>query len=204
MGNLYPPLKEYIEGLNYEQIPSDRRATLQPLVDFIQSKIKNESQAVLNFICTHNSRRSQFAQVWAQIASYYYNVPSLKSYSGGTEATEFNQHAVQALKRAGLHISKKGNGVNPIYFIGYSPDEEMISAYSKMYNDPINAQRGFAAIMVCAQAEQNCPYIPKAEARIPITYEDPKIYDDTDLEAEKYDESCREIAAEMFYVFSKV
>ena len=58
--------------------------------------------------------------------------------------------------------------------------------------------------MTCSHAEENCPYIPGTEARIPVMYDDPKAFDGTALETAKYDERCQQIAAEMFYVFSQI
>jgi len=58
--------------------------------------------------------------------------------------------------------------------------------------------------MTCDHADENCPFIPGTEQRIPVRYEDPKAFDNTPLEAEKYDERSVQIATEMFYVFSKI
>lgn len=58
--------------------------------------------------------------------------------------------------------------------------------------------------MTCSNAEQNCPFIPEAEIRIPVKYEDPKAFDDTEKEEQMYGERCKQIAEEMFYVFSKI
>ena len=58
--------------------------------------------------------------------------------------------------------------------------------------------------MTCSDADENCPYIPKAEKRIPLRYDDPKSYDDTPIESEKYDERSLQIASEIFYVFSQI
>ena len=43
-----------------------------------------------------------------------------------------------------------------------------------------------------------------AEKRIPITYEDPKAYDNTPQQLEKYKERSLQIATEMKYVFSNI
>ena len=55
--------------------------------------------------------------------------------------------------------------------------------------------------MVCSAAETACPYIPEADKRLAITYEDPKSMDDTPMEEAAYDQTCKLIATEMFYVF---
>lgn len=199
---LLPNLQAAIKELPLNKITAERKEILQVLIDYVQQKRNRGEEVKLNFICTHNSRRSQFSQIWAQTAADYYGVRA-NCYSGGVEVTAFNERAVESIKRAGFQLSKK-EGVNPVYFIFPSKDASPISAFSKVYNDPINATAGFAAIMTCSHADENCPFIPGAEARIPVRYEDPKAFDDSPEEAEKYDERSRQIAAEMFYVFSKV
>jgi len=37
-----------------------------------------------------------------------------------------------------------------------------------------------------------------------LPYQDPKAFDNTAQQNEKYDERCRQIAREMFYVFSQI
>ena len=58
--------------------------------------------------------------------------------------------------------------------------------------------------MTCSQADVGCPFIAGAEKRIPVTYEDPKAFDNTEIQNEKYRERSLQIAAEMFYVFSQI
>jgi arsenate reductase len=58
--------------------------------------------------------------------------------------------------------------------------------------------------MTCSHADENCSFIPGTEKHRPVRYNDPKEFDDTPLEAVKYDESSMQIAAEMVYVFSKI
>ena len=58
--------------------------------------------------------------------------------------------------------------------------------------------------MTCSHADENCPFIPGAEIRIPVRYDDPKAFDGTDLMEAKYLERSKEIATEMLYVFSKI
>jgi len=58
--------------------------------------------------------------------------------------------------------------------------------------------------MTCSQADAGCPSIAAAEKRIPITFEDPKISDNTPEQTEAYAERSLQIAMEMLYVFSKI
>ena len=195
-------LANNIEGILSIDISEDRIAKLQPLIDYIKSKREKGQPIRLNFICTHNSRRSQFSQIWAQTAADYFEIPAF-CYSGGVEVTACNERTIRSLERSGFIISKHGHS-NPIYFILQDKDTRPIIVFSKLYDDVINPHGIFATIMTCSHADENCPFIPGAEARIPVRYEDPKEFDDTDVESTKYDERSQQIASEMFYVFSRV
>ena len=188
----------------FDEISSERKKILIELAQFIQKKIDTDQQVYLNFICTHNSRRSQLAQIWAQTASYYYAIPMVNCFSGGTEATAFNSKAVKAMQQAGFNIMKTKDGSNPSYDVKFSNGEIPLMAYSKKYDDPSNPQKDFAAIMTCSHADENCPLVFGAATRIAIAYDDPKDFDGTPQEEAKYNERVMEIGREMFFTFSKV
>jgi arsenate reductase len=195
-------LNENIESILALSISEERRSLLQPLIDYIKSKREKEQPIRLNFICTHNSRRSQFSQIWAQTAADYFEIPAF-CYSGGVEVTACNERTIHSLERSGFIISKHGHS-NPIYFILQAKDTRPILIFSKLYDDIINPHGVFASIMTCSHADENCPVVPGSEVRIPVRYEDPKEFDDTAMESVKYDERSQQIASEMFYVFSRV
>ena len=199
---MLPELLSTIEKARAQKISEERKGILDSLINYIQSKVTTGKDINLNFICTHNSRRSQLAQIWAQTAADYFDIKAT-CYSGGVEVTAFNERAVAAIKRNGFRVSAKGES-NPIYFVFNSDDHEPISAFSKLYDDPINTAGQFAAVMVCSHADENCPFIPGTEKRIPVRYDDPKEFDDTPQEKEKYDERSLQIAAEMFYIFEQI
>jgi arsenate reductase len=199
---LYTALNDVVENWPSALPGSGRSTVLQPLIDHIRQVRGAGKPVLLNFICTHNSRRSQFAQIWAQTAADYYGI-SARCYSGGVEVTAFNERAVASIERMGFRVSAEGKG-NPVYTVRHSDSGEPIVAFSKLYNDPVNPAADFAAVMTCSHADEHCPFIPGASVRIPVTYEDPKAYDGTDLESARYDERCRQIGAEMWYVFSKI
>jgi arsenate reductase len=200
--NIYPELKVHLEEIQKLEIPVEREQVLQPLIQYVQYKLDIGETAYLNFICTHNSRRSQFAQIWAQTAADYYNLP-VRCFSGGVEVTACNDRTVASLKRFGFDITTHGLD-NPKYQIRYSQVGKPITAFSKLFDDPENDTASFAAVMTCSHADENCPFIPGTEQRISVRYEDPKAFDDTSQEAEKYDERSVQIASEMFFVFSKI
>lgn len=202
--NVFPEIATVINTFNFESITEERKIILQPLVDYIQSKVKNEQEIRLNLICTHNSRRSHLSQVWAQTAAAYYNIKNVFCYSGGTEATAMFPMVSKTLTKQGFEIKTIAEGNNPVYSIKYAENEHPVIGFSKTYDDSFNPQDEFVAIMTCSQADGGCPFIAGAEKRIPITFEDPKAFDNTPEQAEKYEERSLQIATEMFYVFSQI
>ena len=201
---LLDQIKTAITLLDTTSLSFERKQILQPLIDYIQSKVNNKQIVNLNFICTHNSRRSHLAQVWAQTMAYYYEIKNVSCYSGGTEATVLFPMVVQTLENSGFIVEKHSEGVNPKYGITIGVNEESIVGFSKTYDNDFNPKSEFAAIMTCSQADENCPYIPGAEKRLPITYDDPKAFDNTAEQAQKYNERSTQIATEMKYIFSQI
>lgn len=202
--NLFSEIETIIKGLNPETISEERKAVLQPLTEFIQSKVTNKEDILINFICTHNSRRSHLSQVWAQTMAYYFNIKNVFCYSGGTEATALFPMVAETLKNSGLDIQTLFEGNNPIYSIKYAANAHPVIGFSKQFADEFNPESKFAAIMTCSQADGACPFIAGAEKRIPITFEDPKAFDNTPQQAEKYNERSLQIATELFYIFSQI
>lgn len=195
-------VKEFIRSIDTTQVSEERKAVLKPLIEYILEKKTALEEVHLNFICTHNSRRSQFAQVWSQVAASICGVEGVFTYSGGVEVTALNERVAKSLESIGMDVNVLEEGVNPVYKIqewGAS-----VTGFSKMYDDPANPKENFAAIMVCDHADENCPFIPGAERRIPIRYIDPKRADDTAGEETVYMETSKEIATEMFYVFQNI
>ncbi|MEX0780592.1 MAG: protein-tyrosine-phosphatase [Balneolales bacterium] len=197
---LNPVIEATLEEAKELLIPEDRQKILRDLIGYIQKKKDAGEPVRLNFICTHNSRRSQFAQIWAQAIAAKMDL-DISSYSGGVEVTAFNDNAIAAIEKAGYTVIKE-DGDNPLVKVLYSSKSFPINAFSKKYDDPPNPESGFAAVMTCSHADETCPFIPGAEARIPLNYEDPKQFDGTVEEAKKYDERSKQIASEMLYVFS--
>ncbi|MGB3345135.1 MAG: protein-tyrosine-phosphatase [Aequorivita sp.] len=190
--------------LNIESITKERKTILQPLIDFIQSKVSNGQEVRINFICTHNSRRSHLSQVWAQTLAHHFNIKNVFCYSGGTEATALFPMVAETLKNSGFEIKMLSEGNNPIYSIKYAKNEHPIIGFSKRLDDDFNPKSEFAAVMTCDSADESCPYVPGAEKRISITFEDPKVFDNTPQQVEKYSERSLQIATELFYVFSQI
>lgn len=201
---LFPGIETQIIAFDFEDISEERKNILQPLIDFIQTKASNQQEIRLNLICTHNSRRSHLAQVWAQAAAAYFNIKNVFCYSGGTEATALFPLVAKTLEQSGFKIKTLAAGINPIYAIKYGENAHPIIGFSKTYDADFNPQSEFAAIMTCSQADGGCPFIAGAEKRIPITFEDPKEFDNTSQQAEKYKERSLQIATEMCFIFSQI
>lgn len=201
-----PSLLSTINKLTCEfnQIPESRKPILRELTEFVSQKANANQTVNLNFICTHNSRRSHISQVWAQAAAQYYGISGVQCYSGGTEATAFNPRAVKAMQDVGFDIQVFKDGSNPIYKIKISNEAEPLTVFSKKYDDDINPKKDFAAIMTCSHADENCPLVLGAIKRIALTYNDPKHFDGTPEEAAKYSERVHEIGREILYAFSQV
>ena len=202
---MYSKLKKTITELtrNFDSIPNERKETLIEVAQYISDELTEKGEVKLNFICTHNSRRSHLAQIWTQTAANYYEIEGVETYSGGTEATAFNPRAVAAIERAGFHV-KNPVGENPRYEVKFSEDAKPMICFSKKFDDPENPEKNFAAIMTCSEADENCPFVPGTSFRKAVTYRDPKESDGTDHEKETYDERCRQIGTEMFYMMSQV
>ncbi len=199
-------LENYIGSLEkeYDSIPKARKDSLAKMTAFIENAVKEKKPALVTFICTHNSRRSHMAQLWAQVAAYYYGIPGVECYSGGLESTAFNPRAVKAVGRAGFKIVRLNEDLNTLYNVIYADDANPVKAFSKKYDDKFNPKKGFLAVMTCSNADKNCPVVAGAAMRLSLPYEDPKNYDDTAEEETKYDECNRNIAREMVYAFSRV
>lgn len=201
---IFQEIETVIKSLNTDVISQERKEILQPLVDYIQDKVSNKQAIRINFICTHNSRRSHLSQVWAQTLAKYFNIENIFCYSGGTENTALFPMVAETLTNSGFNIETISQGDNPIYSIKYSDNAHPIIGFSKKLDATFNPKSGFAAVMTCSQADGGCPFISGAEKRIPITFDDPKAFDNTPQQAEKYNERSLQIASEMLYVFSQI
>lgn len=205
--NLLDQLEDYCKNFENEfhLISKKRKIQLEELSRYISQKQQTNQPTRLNVICTHNSRRSHIGQLWLAAVALFYKKNNIHTYSGGTEGTAFNHRSVAALRRAGFEIVTTDSTVeNPIYFAIFGFSHTPLKMFSKKYNHFENPQDEFAAIMVCSDADENCPIILGAENRFALTFDDPKHFDDTDLESEKYDERVRQIGREMFYAMNKV
>lgn len=202
--SLFSKIEDTIKTLDVSSISSERKAVIHSLIDFIQAKVDKKEDVLLNFICTHNSRRSHLSQIWAQVMAAYFGVSKVFTYSGGTEATAMFPKVGETLTGQGLKILSLSKGKNPVYAIKYAENSHPIIAFSKAFDHVFNPTSNFAAIMTCSQADEGCPFIAGADTRVPLTFDDPKAFDGTSQQTKKYKERSVQIATELFYVFSNI
>lgn len=185
-------------------VAEERKIVLQPLVEYIREKVNSNDEIRLNFICTHNSRRSHLSQIWAQTMAFQFGIKNVFCYSGGTEATAMFPKVGETLVNQGFQIQKVSEEQNPVYAVKFDVNQHPIICFSKTYFDDFNPKANFGAIMTCSNADEGCPMVFGAEARFPIKYDDPKAFDGTEVMNEKYAERSLQIASEMYFVFSQI
>ncbi|MBP9196870.1 MAG: protein-tyrosine-phosphatase [Saprospiraceae bacterium] len=193
-----------IQTFSAENISAERKEVLAPLITYILDKQSKGQTIRLNFICTHNSRRSHLSQIWAQTMAYHFGIKNVFCYSGGTEATAMFPKIGETLSNQGFDILNLSETSNPVYAVKYAQNEHPIICFSKEYNHAFNPSGNYAAIVTCNSADEACPIVFGAEARFPVKYDDPKAFDHTALMDAKYAERSLQIGEEMWYVFGQV
>ncbi len=190
------PLANRIQALEsrFREIPPERQ-----LAEWIADRLRAGRPADVVVICTHNSRRSHMGQLWLQVGAAWYGLPGVRVWSGGTEATAFHPNAVAAARRFGFPIEQVAQGDNPRYELRL-PGMKPVLFFSKRFDHPFNPQRGFAAVMVCAEADEACPFVPGAVARFSLPFEDPKAADGRPEQDRVYDARFAQIGTEMLFV----
>jgi arsenate reductase len=182
-------------------ISPKRKELLLQISKTVQSTIQSEKNAQLLFVCTHNSRRSQFAQIWAAILAEYYELP-IQAYSGGTEVTQIHPTVVQVFEKYGLEFSSTTESKNTNYTLHLK--RSTLSLFSKLYDAATNPHENFIALMTCSEAADNCPFIPGSRQRFAFSFEDPKIHDGTSTEFSAYENTATEIGRELVCIFEQL
>lgn len=191
------------ESLKDSEIKPSRIERLNNIAESLSSVYSEANTLNLNFICTHNSRRSQLAQVWSHYFSYLYDL-NLHSYSSGTEVTEVHPNILNVLEEAGFEVERiSETNNNPRYKLNYSETRDSILLFSKSIDDE-SLPKNYIAITTCSQADENCPFIPQASMRFSLTYSDPGKDDGSDREIESYRQTNKQIAREIKYMIKKI
>ncbi|MBI9041430.1 hypothetical protein [Lutibacter sp.] len=202
------------ESINTEQffknalinlkIDENRKQLLKSIAIFIAKEMELNKKVNLNYICTHNSRRSQLAQVWSSYAANYFKFSEVKSFSGGTAITAFYRNTVKTLQEVGFTFQiSEFSHQNPVYAINYKNGINPIIGFSKLYDDNHN-KKPFIAITTCSNADENCPIISNAIERFHLPFIDPKAFDNTLYQSEKYLETNQQIAGEIHFIFKTI
>lgn len=207
--HLHPQLAQTATSMAADTVDIDRtrQSELNDLAGWVAEMLVDSGQIDLTFICTHNSRRSHLAQVWAQVGAEASGLQGVRTFSGGTEATACNPRTVAAMRRAGFQVAVQDTvhgAANPTYDVSMGQDVPGMACFSKKYTNEVNPQNGFGAVMTCSSADRGCPSVHGASARFATPYVDPKVSDGTDEEVATYDARCRQIGTEMLYLMAEV
>jgi hypothetical protein len=209
-------VRKHVELLttSYDLIGEKHRPAGQKLADWIAKNYRPGKPLDVVVVCTGNSRRSILGSTMGNIAAAYYGMPEVRFYSGGTAPTAFNSRTARTLREIGVEIEPAGREAprgepqtaNPVYRVrwgspGGSGEPALeTTEFSKKYDDPANPQEGFAALMVCGEADAACPFVKGAALRVSMPYLDPKIYDGSAYESAKYAERRDDIGRLMLSV----
>ncbi|MDB0599956.1 hypothetical protein PL373_02050 [Tenacibaculum maritimum] len=197
-------VKFFTDSLKKSTITNERKELLFSIAAKIAEEYLDREKINLNFICTHNSRRSQFTQIWAFFAAEYYELENIHAYSGGTAVTAFHKNTVKALQQSGFNFNIIDfSHQNPKYLISFSKTKKHSLGFSKLFDDANNPYP-YIAITTCNSADENCPFIPDAIDRFHLPYVDPKVSDNTASQTDKYLETSQEIATEIGFLFSEI
>ena len=214
---LSPKVADHADLLttSFDMIDERHREAGEKIADWIASNYKPGQALHVTVVCTGNSRRSILGATMGNVAAAYYGMPEIRFHSGGTAPTGFNPRTVACLKEIGIEIEPTGTEAprgeprtaNPVFKVRWGkagePALEAIE-FSKTYSDASNPQKGFAALMVCGEADAACPFVKGAALRVSMPYLDPKIYDDSAYEAAKYAERRDDIGRLMLSVMMQV
>jgi hypothetical protein len=220
-GRLLPAVAAHIAELttSLDRIDERHQAAGEQLADWIVEHYRAGQGLDIVFVCTGNSRRSVLGATMGNIAAAYYGLPEIRCHSGGTAPTAVNERSIATLRAIGLEIEATGDeapagpakGANPVYILRWGlpageTDEPPLEAteFSKRFDDNSNPPSGFAALMVCSEADAECPRVAGAAVRISMPYLDPKIYDGSQYESAKYAERRDDLGRLMVGVLLQV
>jgi len=196
ISTLYPGLQAWIRQLPDPSFVPGIPEPVLGLSEWIAERLARGEVAPVIFICTHNSRRSVFAQCWMAALAAAYGLEGIRSFSGGTEETAVALPALRSLARAGFAV-ETASGENARHRVAFSDQQEPLSLFSKLYRDPANPSEGFAAVLLCDSADVGCPVVQGASARFFLPFTDPKMSDGTAAEDQTYDQTSLAVAAAM-------
>lgn len=195
--DLFPSVAAHLAGLitPLDAIGEPHRGAGRELADWVSTHRRSGETLAVLVVCTGNSRRSALGAMMGNAGACYLGIPELRFFSAGTTPSAFNPRTIAALGAVGFEVVATGEEAprgpdgtpNPRYVVrwGKSPSQQM-TEFSKALGDPALPGDGFAALMVCDEADAGCPFVPGASARISMPFEDPKSADGTPEESARY------------------
>lgn len=203
---LYPILDEYVRDFpkEFRKISEDRRYRLNEIIYFLEEQRENNVPRQLIFISTNQSSVSQMAQTWSKAAAYYFGFPNFQSFSGGIKPHEISLNTIISMEKAGFIIYKSDVEGIGVYRVKYSYNLNPIVVFPKKIRHKKNPYTDFMAVFVEENADVNISNIKGTYHRLLLNYNDPVGYEGSGLEDQMYEESCKKVAIEMFYIFSQL
>jgi arsenate reductase len=205
MVDMYPKVEDFLRQRLTESdlIEPERVEQLHQLAAYIAECSRDSKPVQLTFICTHNSRRSHLAQIWAKIAADFLGLNHIQTFSGGTEVTAMNDRIVECLRGAGLLVDTQDvDSTNPHYLVSYSRHAAPLHCFSKIHDQAPNPKVDYCAVMTCTSADLACPVVAGCDLRLAIAYEDPKQADGLPSETSVYDKRSKQVCREMLLAMS--
>lgn len=210
---LLPGIAEHAERLarSPNRIGEGHLAAGEALAGWIAEHYRPGQPLGVIVVCTGNSRRSILRSTMGNVAAAYCGMPEVRFHSGGTDPTAFNARTIAALRQVGVQVEPTGeegprgepDTANPVYRVRWgTPGEPPMEAveFSKRYDNPSNPREGFAALMVCDEADAGCPTVRGAALRLSLPFADPKSSDDTPEEVARYAERRDDIGRLMLWL----
>jgi arsenate reductase len=176
-------------------------------LEAIAKSFAKEETLKVNFICTHNSRRSHYSEILFRTAALHYGLNHVQTFSGGTEGTALYPVVAESCMRFGFETLEEeayGQRAWKIYHPALETKATTPLLFSKVYSHESNAQEDYHAILVCDSANEACPVVFGAKERHPLMFVDPKRSDGTEQQAKVYDETLELIASELGYIARRV
>ncbi|MGC8641185.1 MAG: hypothetical protein ACP5XB_15065 [Isosphaeraceae bacterium] len=194
---LEPVLAAHLDTLDgdLDGIAEPHRSAGRQLAQWLAAHYRPGITLPVVVVCTGNSRRSMLGAMMGNAAAAFIGLPEIRFWSAGTAPSAFNPRAIATLRAVGFEIAPTGHEAprgsdglpNPRYRVvwGSGQGQELIE-FSKALGDPSLPKGGFAAVMVCDEADAGCPIVPGAAMRISMPFADPKAFDEGTEEQERY------------------
>lgn len=183
-------LKNFIQEVKSFEPTGTQKARLENIISELK-KFLDECNAVV-FLCTHNSRRSQYCEIWAKYFSSVYK-NKIKFLSAGAVKTKVHKQIYKSFERVGVKVDENSS---------INIETMTISPFSKTLTEV--KEKEFMSIMTCAESEKSCPVDARSLINLKLFYDDPKRYDNTPEEAEEYDKTSFMIASQINYILKNI